>query len=379
LRIFAGIKNGDWDRIKNGANTIGESFKGVGEEMKVEAKAAWQLQDTLNKLDDRETKLMRTISERRKAISQYILDSRDQTRSAEERLKAVEKANALESSIIKDEIALQKERVAVYEKQHAMANDLVEDEQALAAEQAKLNDLERQGNNRLRELVNRRNELKNAIERETVAIQKNNAAKNKPVAALEDAQTRGLKKGYADVYGRLPKELKEVNTEVKGISNEIQTTFIELDGIVHSTMTSMVEGFATGIGQLIAGTANISVFASLMLVPLADMAIQVGKIAIQTGIAMLGIKKAFNNPFTAIAAGIALVALGTAVKSSLQSAVSGGSGSFSQAAPRGTIDTRTSAVQTQPIEIELSGTFVQRGSDLVATVNKENARRKLTT
>ena len=59
------------------------------------------------------------------------------------------------------------------------------------------------------------------------------------------------------------------------------------------------------------------------------MAITVGKIAIGAGIAVLGIKKAFpesiNPILPPIAAGIALVALGTAVKGALANAAKGSS------------------------------------------------------
>jgi len=88
----------------------------------------------------------------------------------------------------------------------------------------------------------------------------------------------------------------------------------------------------------------------IVLTALGDLAIQVGKIAIGAGIAVLGIKEALLslNPAIAIAAGIALVALGSAVKGALSSAAGGGGGTFSSNA--GVYDTRTGTPQFNPVD-----------------------------
>jgi hypothetical protein len=86
-----------------------------------------------------------------------------------------------------------------------------------------------------------------------------------------------------------------------------------------NTIGGFAENFGALIGQFAAGGASLSSIGNLFLTTLADMAIQVGKIAISVGIAVLGIKKALEslNPVVAIAAGIALIALGTFAKTSL--------------------------------------------------------------
>lgn len=79
----------------------------------------------------------------------------------------------------------------------------------------------------------------------------------------------------------------------------------------------MVTGFAEGFGEMLSGGGNLQGFSAMVAGTFADMAINVGKVAISTGIAVAGIKAALKslNPVAAIAAGAALVALGTAVKS----------------------------------------------------------------
>jgi hypothetical protein len=86
-----------------------------------------------------------------------------------------------------------------------------------------------------------------------------------------------------------------------------------------NTISGFAESFGELIGKFAAGGASLSSVGNLFLMTLADMAIQVGKIAITTGIAVMGIKKALQslNPYVAIAAGVALIAVGTLAKSQL--------------------------------------------------------------
>lgn len=95
---------------------------------------------------------------------------------------------------------------------------------------------------------------------------------------------------------------KENLKELEQAANSIHQT-------ITTAMSDALISLAEGIGSM--GGIDMS--------PLADVIIQVGKMAIRTGVAILGIKKALEslNPFVAIAAGTALVALGTAAKKSL--------------------------------------------------------------
>lgn len=97
-------------------------------------------------------------------------------------------------------------------------------------------------------------------------------------------------------------QFNEIAEEVKQAANSIHQT-------ITTAMSDALISLAEGIGSM--GGIDMS--------PLADVIIQVGEMAIETGVAILGIKEALEslNPFVAIAAGTALVALGTAVKKSL--------------------------------------------------------------
>ena len=90
-----------------------------------------------------------------------------------------------------------------------------------------------------------------------------------------------------------------------------------VDNIINTTLNDLATSLGTEIGNALSG-AGFSLRG--FIGPLADALGQVGKLAIQTGIAAAGIKLALKppiNPAVAIAGGIALVALSTLVKNKL--------------------------------------------------------------
>jgi len=105
-----------------------------------------------------------------------------------------------------------------------------------------------------------------------------------------------------DNITRLKKGIEDLNTGFKNI--------------IEGTLTDLSVALGEQLGNALSGAGfNIKSF----LLPVAEAVISFGKLAIQVGIAALGIKTALKslNPVIAIAGGIALVALGTLVKNSL--------------------------------------------------------------
>ena len=97
----------------------------------------------------------------------------------------------------------------------------------------------------------------------------------------------------------------------------------ELNAALQGMVVDLATNIAAGIGAALAGAASLQDVGRIALVGLADMLISVGKLAIQTGVAVLGIKAALEslNPVLAIAGGVALIALGAGVKANLQQQV----------------------------------------------------------
>jgi hypothetical protein len=113
------------------------------------------------------------------------------------------------------------------------------------------------------------------------------------------------------------------------------------------------------------------------------MAIAVGKIAISMGVAAAGIDVALKDTgqwYIAVAAGAALVALGSAVKSSLAS-VAGGD--YSAAGGGGYAGSTTgsgssSNYETREVKVYVTGTLEADGDKLITVINNANKKNYYT-
>lgn len=154
-----------------------------------------------------------------------------------------------------------------------------------------------------------------------------------------------------------------------------------------SIISSSFESLGTFIGGLVGDLATggdaWGNFANAAISAFGDMAISVGKMAISTGVATLGIKAALEslNGYAAIAAGIALVALGTAVKTGLSNIASGGYSSSANVATSGNYGTSSSnsSFETREVQIKVTGKLYASGNQLIAAIESENNRKNHTT
>lgn len=182
-------------------------------------------------------------------------------------------------------------------------------------------------------------------------------------------------------------ELKMAMSELAIINNDVADSFINVSAITENALGGMTSGISEAVGAMIAGQGNMNGFATAVAGTFADMAISVGKTAIQVGVATLGIKAALKtlNPFAAIAAGAALVALGTAAKASLSNIANGGSGGTFSGGYENSVDVRTANTgtntdyQQREINVKVSGKLESRGTTLVAVIDNETERKRLTT
>lgn len=380
-KIFTGDFKGAWESLKN-------SVKGVGAEIFNEAKAATILERRLQELEDREISLIEVQSEREKLIAEAREKSIDATISAQERLKALRQASELENKTLQENLSMQRERVSIMQEQFNMGSKTDDQLRSLNEEKAKLNQLETESSRHQKTLQKDINRVTSEIAAETKAIREQQIAlrekQNEELEGFKPLKSITLDTGLKLDFKGL--ELDKLAATIKTGLEPAKDLIMDFAETFNSAFEDIATGFGENIGEMLAGTSGFKDLGGMLLGTLGDLAIKVGKMAVATGIAISGIKKALVslNPAVAIAGGIALIAIGSLIKSSLAGAASGGGGggTFSGNTGEGggySYDTRAIAGKvagtTEPIKVQVSGTFRQRGTDLVAVVNETQTRQ----
>jgi hypothetical protein len=150
-------------------------------------------------------------------------------------------------------------------------------------------------------------------------------------------------------------QLKTASTET---TTQIETEWVDLGGAISGALSTV----ADGLGQAIMGVGN---FGETIIKALAGFARQIGEMLIGIGVGMLAAKMAIKNPFTAIAAGVALVALSGIMSAGLSKA----QGNFNSSGSGGAPGFRPSEIQ----QVSVGGRI--RGYDLAIVNEKEGYRR----
>lgn len=187
---------------------------------------------------------------------------------------------------------------------------------------------------------------------------------------------------------------KEWESHINIAIGNIKIDANPLEGMVDITqetmqvLTATFDNIGTSLGGLIGDLATggnaWGNFTNTAISAFGDMAVSIGKMAIQTGVATLGIKAALEslNGWVAIAAGTALVALGSAVKTGLSNIASGGYSSSASVATSGNYGSSPSvstAFDTREMNIKVSGNLYASGNQLMAVIENENNRKNHTT
>jgi len=177
----------------------------------------------------------------------------------------------------------------------------------------------------------------------------------------------------------------------------------QLGGIFEGGLENLAVGIGEALGQAISTGGSLgSKLSVVLLSTLGGVATQIGKMAIGIGIALEGIKEALKtlNPFVAIAAGIALVALGSFFQSKSSQIASNMGGGPKEFAKGGIVSTPTlglvgeySGARSNPeviapldklknmigdrgsSQVQVAGQFTLKGQDLVVALERANNNR----
>ena len=185
----------------------------------------------------------------------------------------------------------------------------------------------------------------------------------------------------------LDAEIADINAQTKPIELKVDPMPVvkmmdllpALEGAFKSAFSNIGEFIGNALTGNVADAATQ--FKAGLLDTLGNMAVQVGELAISTGVAISGIKESLKtlNPYVAIAAGAALVALGAAVKAAASNIASGGGGGTMSAESYTRYSTSSNDYTSRDIDIKVSGKLVADGGTLVAVINNDNNRKNHTT
>ena len=149
------------------------------------------------------------------------------------------------------------------------------------------------------------------------------------------------------------------------------------DQIIRNNIANTFAGIGEAIGNAMTGAANLGQgLAKVLLSTVGNLMVQLGKLAISIGVGLEKIKEALKNPLKsklAIAAGVGLIALGSAFKSgAAKIGGSMGTGSVAGAGSSSGFSSGTTFGGARPFSGNL--TFTIRGTDLVAVLNSANSQ-----
>jgi chemotaxis protein histidine kinase CheA len=168
VKLFSGDFKGAVEGVKN-------AFKGLGDEIARETREGARLAEQLDNIEDRERDLIKLRATANKEIAKARLIADDETKSIQEREKAVRKAFELENNVAKAEQKNAQAYVNYLKEQIALSESTDEDLRQLSEAQAKVSELQTENlrrNRRLEiELKGLRTEAKTAADEETKALE----------------------------------------------------------------------------------------------------------------------------------------------------------------------------------------------------------------
>jgi len=180
--------------------------------------------------------------------------------------------------------------------------------------------------------------------------------------------------------------MAEVNERMGPLYDKIQAQKEMMASVGESLYNSLVTSMSDSISYLAeamgSGEFNFANFAKAILSPIADACIAAGLMIMTTGEAVEAFKAAFSSlqGYAAIAAGAALIAVGATAKAGLAALASSSSYSSSRTLTSGSSSSSLSNdYATSSMTVNVTGTLVASGSELIAVINNENNRKNHTT
>ena len=157
-------------------------------------------------------------------------------------------------------------------------------------------------------------------------------------SGLSGVSSAGIQTPISDMIAADTAKMPEAFAEQQAVLAQNRLTAMEqaaqfnqrIGQIISGGLQNLASGIGSALGNAISSGGNLAgSLSKVLLGTIGGMAVQLGKLAIAIGMTMEKIKLAFKGPngFLAIAAGVALVALGSVFKNKAASIGGGGGGS----------------------------------------------------
>lgn len=319
-------------------------------------------------------------------LDAQIAEQRRIASDSEESIEARVAANAKAQDLIHQKYQIQRrdqEELAKYARLSAdLAGSTFDEVNRANQLTAQAIQLKAQEESEIRELLEKEKTLNTELEKERSETERIKALRESMTGLnvlpkLDPAVLKGQAKPLVETGITVPVKPVLDNKSITDISEQLTSVLQTL-----AEQTSTVVGQL--VGDLVTGGDAWGNFANAAISAFGQMAVTVGNMAISTGVATLGIKAALEslNGYVAIAAGAALVALGSAVKAGLSNVANGNYSASSNVASQASYTSAASSsslYEQSNIHVEVTGTLRAQGSQLVAVINNENKRKNHTT
>lgn len=365
-------------KFKQGWTDMKEAFKGIGDEIKEDVKQAGLLAEAEEALKKKEIDLIVSLSARKAKYAELREKAKEESTDIHDKMDLLKQAETLNKGIFADEISQENERLRIMKANLALqTKDPTLDQQREIAEQvAKINDLYRAQSDEQRGLDKQLNTVSTSLEKINNQFKSFSNIKMPDLLAPYKKSMESMKK-VADELKHSFIETKEVGSDLFLVMGQIG---VNIGGELKSALQSAAVGVGEFLGNMMALTAGAGDFGAVIKGAFADLLVTIGTAMIAAGIAKLNFDSlmlVFGGAPGVIAAGIAAVAVGTALKSGIGRATS--SGSRASVSGSGYGSSSASSVSASPIKISITGKLVGDGRSIIAVIDEVQSLKSATT
>ena len=383
-----------WDRVTNFTGNI-LAGQGIGKAIAADrsateaARQASQYAYQMSELQKQQIDNSVIVAQNNAKIAEYSRIIKDTNADNASRLEAeakvreaIQKNYELQWNVLNEMVQLQK-------RINDLSSNSLEDTQKLADLEAQQVSLVTAREMKLAEIDERARSIKVSTSGGVAEMSKLNGYLEEASRIIEGSIDVGMMRISTEPIEKVVSSMGKAEVQIPATIKPqidkyaVQKAVADITPVVEGAFSVMGDSIGQLIGDLATGGDAWSNFGNIALSSMGDMAIAVGKIAIEAGLATEGIKKAltFGGGWVAIAAGTALVALGTAVKAGLSNVASGnyGAASASGNVASSSYSGGFSSSYDRGITVNVTGRLKANGSELVAVLNNESKRSAIAT